>query len=828
MNLFAPKKRLSLLAFIFLLGLFGIIALFYFYNLIKWGDNISRGWNYRSATGVNIVSSVTESGAKVGLKPNDNILAINGERYRTTEELYDATNQGIDAKNTYLVERDGKKFEVTIVSSPKGFKRVFFRSGTPCLVGLCYVVIGTLVFLMKPHRFTSWSFFLFCTTFGTLLFFLVKGGPLKPSGMGTINILAYVFTPATIVHLTLNFPDRRYLIERYPYIQLCPYLISIVLFATIRLAASQMGDVSKIYFKMIVAYLVLSIFGFMISCLYSWLRSPSEIARVRSKLILLGTLLTASIPLLDTATNAFFHFAIVPGFNYFLPFLIIFPLSIGYTIIKHNLFDIDAVVRRTYGYILATFGIAGMYTFFIFVPTTISGRFELTMSPAYPLVLTIALIFFFNLAHHRIRKFIERVFFRLEYDYQDTVKRISETMASLLSIDQIEKGMMEIASNVLFIDKGFVMLLNQKEQVYEKISGPPSTLKLPARDPLIQKIAEGKRTVTLYDIEEDPLFQKERPACKKTLEQLEATLMVPIIYEDDLIGMMSLGEKKSGRFYRVEDVNLLKTLASQGAVAIENARSFEEIKDLNQALSGKKLQLENTLDELQAAMIKTEILERLKANLYKFVPTTVTKLLEKSPEAVSFGSKEQDLSVMFLDIEGYTTITETLGATAANDIVERYFSVFIDAIYENNGDVMETAGDSLMVLFLSEDKTTNALEAVRSALMIRDKTTLVNQEPGFSSQPLKINIGVSSDQAIVGASKFESYTGARWTYSATGMVVNLAARICAHASGGAVLVSRTTMERVKNHFLCKSIGKFEFKNISEKMELFAIDEKDQN
>ena len=80
----------------------------------------------------------------------------------------------------------------------------------------------------------------------------------------------------------------------------------------------------------------------------------------------------------------------------------------------------------------------------------------------------------------------------------------------------------------------------------------------------------------------------------------------------------------------------------------------------------------------------------------------------------------------------------------------------------------------------------------------------------------------------MGASKFESYTGARWTYSATGMVVNLAARICAHASGGAVLVSKTTMERVKNHFSCKSIGKFELKNISEKAELFAIDEKDQN
>jgi class 3 adenylate cyclase len=60
------------------------------------------------------------------------------------------------------------------------------------------------------------------------------------------------------------------------------------------------------------------------------------------------------------------------------------------------------------------------------------------------------------------------------------------------------------------------------------------------------------------------------------------------------------------------------------------------------------------------------------------------------------------------------------------------------------------------------------------------------------------------------------------------MVVNLAARICAHASGGAVLVSKTTMERVKNHFFCRSIGKFELKNISEKVALFAIDDKDQN
>jgi class 3 adenylate cyclase len=801
------------------------VASLYFYNIVKWGDEPEWGFFFRSGSAIDIIGGVIEEGRRAGLLPGDRILSINGKKFQTIQERRAFRNCSPKAKNTFVIERGGDQFEITIINTPTGFLSSFKQSGFPYLVGLGYVLIGILVFLMKPHRHDSWVFYIFATCLGLLMTFLYRGGAMKPSWLNTIHIFLYSFTPGAILHLALSVPVKRNLIVKHPLIEFLPYVASLLLFIGIRSSASEMQAVSRTWYLILLSYFVPALLVYILSCLHLWLRSSSEIARVRAKAILFGAVIATSLPILDMLFSNLFKIYLVPSFNYYLPFFIIFPLSIGYSITKHNLFDIDAVVRRTFGYILATFGIAGMYTLFIFIPTTISGRFELTISPAYPLVLIIAVIFVFNLTHHRIRKFIERVFFRLDYDYQDTVQRISQTMASLLSIDQIEKGMMEIASNVLFIDKGFVMLLNQKEQVYEKISGPPSTLKLPARDPLIQKIAEGKRTVTLYDIEEDPLFKKERPACKKTLEQLEATLMVPIIYEDDLIGMISLGEKKSGKFYRVEDVNLLKTLASQGAVAIENARSFEEIKDLNQELSGKKLQLENTLDELQAAMIKTEILERLKANLYKFVPTTVKKLLEKSPEAVSFGSKKQDLSVMFLDIEGYTTITETLGATAANDIVEKYFSVFIDAIYENNGDVMETAGDSLMVLFLSEDKTTNALEAVRSALMIREKTTLVNQEPGFSSQPLKINIGVSSDQAIVGASKFESYTGARWTYSATGMVVNLAARICAHATGGAVLVSRTTMERVKNHFLCKSIGKFEFKNISKKMELFTIDEK---
>jgi signal transduction histidine kinase len=116
------------------------------------------------------------------------------------------------------------------------------------------------------------------------------------------------------------------------------------------------------------------------------------------------------------------------------------------------------------------------------------------------------------------------------------------------------------------------MHLNQKEEFYESITDPLSKLKVSANDPLVQRMAERGKEVTQYDIEEDPLFEVEKEVCRRTFDRLEAAVIVPLIYEERLTGWMSLGNKKSGKFYRREDIRLLKTLANQAAVAVENAR----------------------------------------------------------------------------------------------------------------------------------------------------------------------------------------------------------------------------------------------------------------
>jgi class 3 adenylate cyclase len=146
----------------------------------------------------------------------------------------------------------------------------------------------------------------------------------------------------------------------------------------------------------------------------------------------------------------------------------------------------------------------------------------------------------------------------------------------------------------------------------------------------------------------------------------------------------------------------------------------------------------------------------------------------------------------------------------------------MDAIYANNGDVNETAGDGLMVLFLNEDEKTNALEAVRTALDIRERSSKIFKECAALSRPLDINMGINSGQALVGAAKFETYSGSRWTYTARGNLTNIAARIGAQASGGSIYLSKSTAERVKSQFPPKPKGKFKLKNVTEEIEIFEL------
>ncbi len=104
--------------------------------------------------------------------------------------------------------------------------------------------------------------------------------------------------------------------------------------------------------------------------------------------------------------------------------------------------------------------------------------------------------------------------------------------------------------------------------------------------------------MTCLKIRNTKTFLKVRAA---EFEALHASLMVPLVYQDQVIGSLNLGEKKSGKPFNREDIELLRTLAHQGAVAIENARLFQE--NLEKQRMEEEL---NIARDLQMSMLPAE------------------------------------------------------------------------------------------------------------------------------------------------------------------------------------------------------------------------------
>jgi len=233
-------------------------------------------------------------------------------------------------------------------------------------------------------------------------------------------------------------------------------------------------------------------------------------------------------------------------------------------------------------------------------------------------------------------------------------------------------------------------------------------------------------------------------------------------------------------------------------VALVNAESHRQVVEYTQ-------QLERSL------LIRT--------NLAKFVPQRVRRLIEESPEAPSLEKREADVTVAFADITGYTRLSSRLAPEVLDSIVERYFSAFLDEIVKHGGDVNETAGDGLMVIFHEGD---HARAAVGTARAIHRRAAELNAERPEGFEPLAMHIGINTGPALLGATKIEGRAGTRWTYTASGLTTSIAARLAAVAQGGEIVISETTLARLDVSAPVEDLGYRELKNVDKPVRLHRL------
>jgi adenylate cyclase len=215
----------------------------------------------------------------------------------------------------------------------------------------------------------------------------------------------------------------------------------------------------------------------------------------------------------------------------------------------------------------------------------------------------------------------------------------------------------------------------------------------------------------------------------------------------------------------------------------------------------------------QAVAAEIGALSRTRDHFAKFVPSPVRRELEADPGA-DMAKRARDVSVMFLDISGYTRLAERLAPDDLNRLVESYFSAFLDRVNEAGGDITETAGDGFMAVYAEVDAVPDhAVRAADSALALLAATEALNR--ASAGEALAVRIGINSGVALVGPTRLEGARESRWTFTASGPVTNLAARLAELAEPWHVLVGPETARRLGSGFHLEGRGPRTLKNVSE-------------
>ncbi len=226
--------------------------------------------------------------------------------------------------------------------------------------------------------------------------------------------------------------------------------------------------------------------------------------------------------------------------------------------------------------------------------------------------------------------------------------------------------------------------------------------------------------------------------------------------------------------------------------------------------------------KIQTEKLRNSGLEAQIKALQKYVPSIVRTAIAKDPQRPSLDRHTRDLSILFMDIAGCTRLCEMLSPGRMQEVIEGYFSSFIDEVHELGGTINETAGDGLMILFLNQDPEDHALAAARAAALIHAHTREFAICWGGECEDLAVHIGINTGHASLGVLEFRGRREVRATYTASGPVINVAARLADLAPGGKTYVGEESWRRVKDHLNGLFVGRFELKNVGHPVEVYEV------
>lgn len=223
-------------------------------------------------------------------------------------------------------------------------------------------------------------------------------------------------------------------------------------------------------------------------------------------------------------------------------------------------------------------------------------------------------------------------------------------------------------------------------------------------------------------------------------------------------------------------------------------------------------------DDLELTMNKTmdyvtqlrTTMQAIKENniLRMYVDENVLKFMNKREfESTLMVNETIEATVAFIDICGFTAITENEPADMVVKLLNKYFDVMVKEIIAQNGHVDKFIGDAIMAVFRGDFHLDRAIDACLAVRANIEKLPTENDKVSFSP---KVSIGINSGEIISG--NIGSATLRRLDYTVIGDVVNTAQRLQSVAKAGEIIINEASYQKVKESFNCRRIGEVVVKN----------------
>jgi adenylate cyclase len=272
---------------------------------------------------------------------------------------------------------------------------------------------------------------------------------------------------------------------------------------------------------------------------------------------------------------------------------------------------------------------------------------------------------------------------------------------------------------------------------------------------------------------------------------IRAFMCAPLWNDDQVVGTLYVDNPR-GRPFGAADLDLLATLSNYAAVAIERARLTDRVTEETR---------------------RRERLQRYHS------PAVVDRILQAEADAdTAFIVQERDLTVLFLDIVGFTTLSEKMAPAHVARTLNDFFTCMTGVVFRCDGTLDKYIGDALLAVFGAPlEQPDHALRAVRAALEMREALAEFNRRR--EGRPIEVRIALSSGVAMVG----DIGSPARRDFTVLGDVVNTASRLESDvALPGQIVMSSATFDRVRDRVEARSLGKKVLRGRGAPVEVFEV------